>query len=372
MPAPTADQLRQQLSQLQSSYAARRPGVGLAGTRAQGQAQAQFIRQQMDLSNRIGQAGQAAPGGQASTGDRLEDNRTQGYAGAEGRLAELRNDPVDAEIIASLRGRATGQDQPFNEATTNAMFTARAEQADAGQAAAVQRLLRSGLTPGDPAFQAALSELDAGRQGANQNARLNVDMNAGRENYAARGQATGQLAGFNQARNAGITGQSNYVTNARFNEVVTDQTNAANSASQGNFRDFMEMMRQAQGGGQTQGNGGGQVQGGQGQGGQGGGQRPVVTPVRPRQYMVGTGSLGQTSGAVASNGGTMGGTYGGAPTQNPRGPTPQYGTATNTRTGQVIQIPNGQVRPSASITPTNRPPPVVQLPYLGRNRRTME
>ncbi len=338
---PTAEQLRQQLSQLQQSYrssSASTPGMGIDAARRQTDGYADFQRQQRELSNQLMAAQSAGAGG--ATSDRVEANREQMYGLATGRLGELRNDPVDAEIIRSLQGRATGTDVPFNAATTNAMFTARSEQANAGQQAAVQRLLRSGLTPGDPAFASALAELESNRQGSMQNARLNVDMNANQANYAARGAALGQLSGVNAGRNGAITNQSNYLSNLYGNETVHEQQGGATSYLP-SFQTFQQVaqprQRQAQ-----------QAQP----------ARPAVAPTQPgRQYMVGTGSLGATSGAVASNGGTFGSTYGGQRSTPSQTPQPTW-TATNmttgaSRTGQNQQAYAYSATPSVTSSRTN-------------------
>lgn len=154
--------------------------------------------------------------------DPIEQNRRLMYEGAEGRLSQLRDDPVDAEIMQALRGRTGAGAGPYDEATRNAMFTDRSAQAAGAQSTGVQRLLRSGMNPGDPGFQAALAELESSRQGSLQNARMQIDANANVANYGARGQAIGQLTAMNAGRNQAITNQSNYVSNLRGNEVITE------------------------------------------------------------------------------------------------------------------------------------------------------
>jgi len=352
---PTADQLRQQLLQLQQTYASRpQTGVGMSGIRRGQREQDQYVSKQLDLSGRIASAG--GPGG-AESRDRVEANRDKMYGLADGRLGEMRNDPVDAEIMAAMRGRATGADVPFNETTTNAMFTARAEQGAASQGAAVNRLLQSGLSPGDPAFASALAEMESDRQGSMQNARMNVDMNAGQQNYAARGGALAQMSGMNAQRQGAITNQSNYLSNLYGNETVYEQGGGAGGGGQGggmpSFQDFRQVGQpQAQPRPQARPSAG------------------FVAPNQPgRQYNVGTGSLGATSGAVASDGGTFGSTYGGAPSAGPARP-PTW-TATNARTGAARTGQNPSLAQSPMIAPlAGRLPPRPAIAPQ-RNTRTM-
>lgn len=368
---PTSAQLREQLAQFQSEYrntADRRPwndsGAGYSD----------FVRRQTDMSNQIqqmeaGDADAAAAGAKS----RAEENRRQLYQGAEGRLSELRDDPVDRMLIESLTGRANGGDLPFNEATTNAMFTQRAQQSGAGESAAVSRLLARGMRPGDPAFDAALAEIQSGTQKANQNARLSVDSTATRENYDARSGAIGQLGALNAGRNSAITDQSRYLGGLREREQFREEVGGAEPAgAMPSFSDF----RGLSGGGDPipaprpaprpsprPGTGG-----------------PAVAPKQPaRKYNVGTQPFAQTSGSLATRGGTFGSTFGGTPTSTssasaPRGvPTVTFRGVTTTP--QMYAPAGPSIRPVPNMAPPPRvavaPKPTAQ-PYAGKYRRTME
>lgn len=124
----------------------------------------------------------------------------------QGRLDQLKGDPVDQMVLAALQQRSGPDAGPYDATTRNAMFTKQAEMA----AAAMKN--QAGHLAGnisDPSYQAQLAQLQSARQKALQSAQLGIDQTANLANYDARGQALGQLGSFNQAHNAAITNQNN-------------------------------------------------------------------------------------------------------------------------------------------------------------------
>ncbi len=157
---------------------------------------------------RTGLGGGMAGGGMGAGGDgsSAEYNRNKMYSLLSGRLGDLKGDPMDELISKQLTDRINGTSQPYDATTTNAYFTNATDQA-AASAQAQAGSLRG--NPADPAYQAALREIDAGRASAGQQARLSIDSQAHLGNYNAQGQAMGQGAAFNAQRNGAITDQSN-------------------------------------------------------------------------------------------------------------------------------------------------------------------
>lgn len=162
-----------------------------------------------------------APSGSGQA--RVEDARRRGYDLAGGRLDSLTNDPTDQMILDALTRRVNGDDVPYSKATTDAMFSDQAAQAGAAEAAQAQRVRGN---PADPAYQAQLAELMAGRQANVMNGRRQIDMRANQANYDARGQAIGQTAGFNSSRQNRITDQGRYLTDMYRGESANSETPA--------------------------------------------------------------------------------------------------------------------------------------------------
>jgi len=129
--------------------------------------------------------------------------------GAEGRVQELREDPTDQLILETLRGRISGQDVPFDDATVNALFSQASDQS-ASAAQAQQGRLRG--RPGDASFESASREIMANRQLSNQQARQNIGTQRALTNFDAVTQALGQGGAFNQARNAQITDAERFLS----------------------------------------------------------------------------------------------------------------------------------------------------------------
>jgi hypothetical protein len=109
-------------------------------------------------------------------------------------------DPMDVMLREQLMARASGRSQPYDARTINALKVGANEQAAAAEMANNQRAQQSleqrGFKPGDPGYEAALSRNQLARQQANQAAALGINQQANLANYAAQGQALGQMGGY--------------------------------------------------------------------------------------------------------------------------------------------------------------------------------
>lgn len=154
-------------------------------------------------------AGSGAAGNDpASQAQRAHDEL---FGLARGRLSDLRGDSADQMVLNSLMQRSGSDAGPYDKTTVNALLTGASGQARQAERSQMAQLGRGGLSVMDPAYQSAAREIQAQRQIANQQANLGIQQQANLANYAARGQALGQLGGFNQMRNAGITDASRYL-----------------------------------------------------------------------------------------------------------------------------------------------------------------
>jgi len=121
-------------------------------------------------------------------------------AATQGRSAE------DQLLMEALRARVSGSDVPFNATNINAFKTNAAESGAAAERANASQLqeqmAQRGLSPSDPAYQAAMSRLQTQRQQGNQAAGLQIDMNANQANYAARAQGQQQMQTAVDSRSA--------------------------------------------------------------------------------------------------------------------------------------------------------------------------
>lgn len=115
---------------------------------------------------------------------------------------QAQNNPVDQMLMQELSKRVSGQTNPYDATTINAMKTGAAEQSAGAEMAnnqqAMQSLESRGFTPNDPSYQAALSQNQTQRQQSNQAANLSIAQNANLANYNAQGQAIGQANAVNR------------------------------------------------------------------------------------------------------------------------------------------------------------------------------
>lgn len=106
--------------------------------------------------------------------------------------------PMDKMLRDQLMQRVSGQQQPYDATTINALKTGANEQAAQAQMVNDQRaqanLQERGFKPGDPGYQAAMARNQLARQQANQQASLGINQQANLANYATRGQAIGQAS----------------------------------------------------------------------------------------------------------------------------------------------------------------------------------
>jgi hypothetical protein len=146
-----------------------------------------------------------APGAGQSTSDAMYDPIKRL---TEGRADELRKDPVQAEVIKYLQGVLQGQQQPYNDQVLNALQAQHGRQTATAEGAQMQQLRESlGATGGsiyDPSYQASQRELMSQRQGQNLDYGGQLNTQAALQNFNARQNAAGALAGVNQAQNSMI------------------------------------------------------------------------------------------------------------------------------------------------------------------------
>jgi len=169
----TLEQLQAQLRQLQQTgpggdrqVGSRSSMLGSAPVVESGVGR--FNADQMDLVNRIQRMQQGSGGSGNSTDDMLRQ---------------------------ALMERAGAGAGPYDEATRNALMTQASDTA--GQVALNARGRIHG-SAGDPSVIAANNEADARRLASIQGAQLGINTQANVANYNARGQALGQLAGYEQ------------------------------------------------------------------------------------------------------------------------------------------------------------------------------
>lgn len=203
-----------------------------------------------DRRNALAQAlnqQQTAKGGPATGKARVDEARAKMYGLAEGRLGELRNDPVDAQVIKELQNRISGKTNPYDATTRNALLTQQAEMAGQIENNQLARLRSGGGSAADPSYQAAVNEAMAGRQAAAQRANLDINSKANLANYDAKTSAVGGLGSFNMARNQGITGQSNYLGGLYEKETATQETpGAVNNYQLPDFGTWQQWVGQQQ------------------------------------------------------------------------------------------------------------------------------
>jgi hypothetical protein len=160
--------------------------------------------------------------------------RDELYGMARGRAEEVRGDPMNAAILEELQRRVTGESQPFDDATRNALLS---QQADMGDAALAAQMRQLGGRPGDPAYEAA--RRGAVLQGARgmQTAARDIDIRRSLENYAAQGTALSQAAGINQGINAGITDAERYIASL----LGQEQFNVGMPTQEMSMADYLRM-----------------------------------------------------------------------------------------------------------------------------------
>jgi hypothetical protein len=103
-----------------------------------------------------------------------------------------------------LQSIAEGKDVPLDEATKANMLSKSQEGAAAAEQAQNQSLMEGavagGASPNDPSLQGAKRQNMAARQGANQQAARDIELETRRQNFAASQGAAESLAGFGQAQ----------------------------------------------------------------------------------------------------------------------------------------------------------------------------
>lgn len=152
--------------------------------------------------------------------DPIEAARQEAYGLARGAVRGGL-DPIDASILRALQERSGAGAGPYDQATQAAMMS---NAADTAGRIALNARGRVAGSAGDPSTQAALSEIEGRRLAAIQDARRGIDMQANLANYGARGQALGQLGGYNQQVQGNQTDDERFLINMLTREQQTIRT----------------------------------------------------------------------------------------------------------------------------------------------------
>lgn len=163
----------------------------------------QWQRQQFAINDEIMALNNASGGPQGDAVDKAKDEL---YGLARGAVS--RTNSIDDMLLQSLQERSGKDAGPFDATTRNALMTQASDAA--GQAMLNARGRISG-SAGDPSVMAANNEADARRSQAIQQAQLGINTQANVANYDARGQALGQLGGYNQQVQRNQTDNERYL-----------------------------------------------------------------------------------------------------------------------------------------------------------------
>lgn len=127
-----------------------------------------------------------------------------------GRADEIRNDPVQAQVMDYLKGVLGGKNVPYSDTVLNSLQAQHGRGSAAAEAAQMQTLRDSlGASGGsiyDPSYQAASREAMSQRQGQNLDYAGQLNAQAGVANFDARQNASGLLGQLRGQQNAQISG----------------------------------------------------------------------------------------------------------------------------------------------------------------------
>ena len=157
--------------------------------------------------NRAQQAQSAAASSGQAQSDAMFDKIK---ALTEGRANEIRNDPVQKQVMDYLQGIISGKDVPYTDTVLNSL-QAQHGKGTASAEAAQMEALRGSLGAGggsiyDPSYQAAGREMASERQGRNLDYGGQLNAMAGVENFNAKSGASGMLGSLRSNQNAQISG----------------------------------------------------------------------------------------------------------------------------------------------------------------------
>lgn len=167
------------------------------------------------VANRMRRPGEMAPedmqGGQPDTGQAQSDELFKQIMDmTQGRANEVRNDPVQGQVMNYLKGVLGGKNVPYSNTVLNSLQAQHGRGTAAGEAAQMQSLRDSlGASGGsiyDPSYQAASREAMSQRQGQNLDYAGQLNAQAGVENFNARQGASGMLGQLRGQQNAQING----------------------------------------------------------------------------------------------------------------------------------------------------------------------
>ncbi len=128
----------------------------------------------------------------------------------EGRANEIRNDPVQAQVMEYLKGVLGGQNVPYTDTVLNSLQAQQGKGSASAEAAQMQSLRDAlGANGGsiyDPSYQAASNEAASQRQGRNLDYSGQLNAQAGVENFNAKANAGNSLGQLRSNQNAQISG----------------------------------------------------------------------------------------------------------------------------------------------------------------------
>jgi hypothetical protein len=143
------------------------------------------------------------------------------------------NDPVDAMLMDELQSRISGQKNPYDATTINALQVGAANQGAAAEMAnnaqTQERLDARGFNPSDPSYQAAMRQNQQQRQMGNQAANLSINQNANVANSGFQMQALGQANAQRGRQQSNQLAAGQMATNA-LNQVSSADANNNNQA----------------------------------------------------------------------------------------------------------------------------------------------
>ncbi len=196
--------LQAQMQQVQNELRnLRAPSTTMGGQMDAYQARQQQLQSKLQS---LAQQQQASVNTAAVANDPVQKAKDEMYGLARGAVTT--KNPIDQQILAMLQERTGADAGPFNTATRNALMT---QASDAASQAMLNAKGRINGSAGDPSVMAANNEADARRSQAIQQAQLGINSQANVANYDARGQALGQLGGYNQAVQHNQTDNERYL-----------------------------------------------------------------------------------------------------------------------------------------------------------------
>jgi hypothetical protein len=191
----------------------------------------QAISSNNNLARAVQASNAAASGGSGGMSDidaKAEANKREAYDLARGGVTRVTEDPVDKMIRDQLASVVSGKNVPFNDEVRNAMFSEQADMGAAANSNRAEKILAQaterGLSPNDPAVQAALRNSLTQQQLGAQGARQDIAKVANLANFNASQTGTRDLAGINESYQNRITGAEDRLRGMLWTERFNEKT----------------------------------------------------------------------------------------------------------------------------------------------------